>query len=410
LLGSYTVKVGDTVTEVTAGLLANVNLNTATTQWQATEALGVITLVPPAGLGEALNGDVITTSSATGTTFASTITAFVDGVGSPINTMHYTLKTYFNANPTAKVYIAVYDFTSAYDASKLAGVQTFAEGEIRQMGVLLNKELDSIVSLVTATQAEVADQTTKHKPFSVVLGITDPGTIGSATDVIDVRSLASRQVSVTISNEFGATTPGYKLKGSTGKYPTDLGALLGHISRSKVSHSIAWVERNLTQFTDTMLITGEKWQAIEDTVIPQELKNKGYIFERKYLGFSGSYFDNEAVADSFTSDYDSVKRSRVIDKAARVAYTTLVPFLSSPIVLNPSTGTMSTSTVITFAQALKSQLDSMFNNGEFSGYSVYIDPSQNILVTKELQVTVDIVPIGSADTITVNLGYALSLQ
>lgn len=411
-LGSYTVKTGDSISNVEDGLIANINLNTAITQWSAISvgSPDSITLVPKSGLGESINGSgVITTESKTGTTFTKTITDFSGGVGSQIDIIYYILDSYFKANSQSKVYVGIYDFTSAFDASKIATVQTKSGGEIRQMGVWLKKGLDGVVSIVNNAQASITDQTIKHKPLSIVIAL-QPGSITSASDLINIRSLSASQVSVTTSNVYGTSNKGYNLVGTTGYYPTDLGEALGHISRSKVSNSIAWVERNITQNDDVMLVTGETWLDIEDTTLATELFNKGYIFERQYLGLTGCYFENASVCDSFVSDYDSIQRRRTIDKAARVSYTTLLPFLSSPVLLDPASGNLSTSSIITFTAALNTQFDAMQSAIEISGYNVTIDPKQNLLVTKNLEITVVIVPVGTADQITVNLGFALSIQ
>ena len=46
---------------------------------------------------------------------------------------------------------------------------------------------------------------------------------------------------------------------------------------------------------------------------------------------------------------------------------------------------------------------------ELAGFSVYINPAQNVLTNKEVITSITVVPVGSADAITVNLGYALQL-
>lgn len=412
LLGSYTVKTGDGIDDIVTGLVQNININTASTLWTATASgspASIVELTVPAGLGAAPNGaDVITVTHKSGTTFTTDITDFSNGVGSKIDNMYYILETFFNANPTAKVWLGIYDFTSAWDATKIATMQTTSGGEIRQMGIWLNKGLDGVSTIISTSQTQIDDQASKHKPLSVVFAL-QPGTIATASDLISLRSLASRSVSVTISNAYGTDERGYNLKGITGTYPTDLGSVLGHVSRSKVSYSIAWVEKNITQFADTMLVTGEHFLDIEDGVIPSEIFTKGYIFERSYIGYSGFYFDNAAVADAFTSDFDSIQRSRTIDKAARLAYTALLPYLSSPVTLDPTAGTLSKQSIGVFTKAVASQLDNMTVNNELSGSSVFIDPTQNLLSTKNLIVAVTLVPVGSADTITVNIGYALAI-
>lgn len=412
VLGSYTIKSGDTITATCAALTKSINDNTITTGFSATFLTDTISLVAPSGLGNSIAGaNVITINKQSGSTFASTITNFGETTPSEIDIHHYTLKSFFNANPTAKVYVSYVDL-STFDADAIKKIQTFAEGSIRQLGIFTKNEFDA--DIITACQTAAADQATKHKPLSVVLAMQPKltGTPAAFTteDLINIRSLTCPRVSVTIGNEYGASKLGYQLIGKTGLYPTDLGAVLGHISKSKVSNSIAWVAQNVTQYAETMLITEDTWIDIEDTTIPDELNNKGYIFEGKYLGFAGSYFQNDAVADLFTSDYDSVKRVRVMDKVARIAYVTLVPYLSSPVSINAQTGRLSQVTIDTYTNVLKQALNTMFNNGEVSGFNVYINPAQNILATKELVVSILVVPIGSVDTISVNVGYTVALS
>ena len=51
----------------------------------------------------------------------------------------------------------------------------------------------------------------------------------------------------------------------------------------------------------------------------------------------------------------------------------------------------------------------MQRDAEVSAFSVTIDPSQDILSTSTLEISVSIVPIGSADNIEVNVGFAVSI-
>lgn len=405
VIGTYTVKLNDTVGDIASGLTTSITLSA--NKWTGTALNGVITLVAPVGLGASINGAGVIGVSTTGSLSYST-TNFSGGAGSQIDIMHYILSSYFAANPNTKAWINVSDFTSGFNAEKIKTIQTAAQGEIRQLGIWTKKGLDGITTIVNACNTAALDQTSKHKPLSIVIG-AQKGTATLAT-LANLRSLTCPRVSVTIGNAYGDTVLGYNLIGKTSYFPTDLGEALGHISRNKVSNSIAWVQVNLTQNADTMLVTGEKWIDIEDSTRPSEITGKGYIYERKYQGFAGSYFDNDAVCDSLTSDYDSIKRVRTMDKVARISYTTLVPYLSSPLIVDPVSGTLSQPTIDKFTNALVNSLTPMVVNAELSGYQVYINPAQNVLTNKELVVAITLVPVGSVDTITVNLGYALSLS
>lgn len=411
LIGQYQVKTADTTGTTALNLGVSININKS--KFLATMVGGpgvsnTINLSVPVGYGASLNASGLTVEHSKSGVNGITITQFSGGVGAKNDNLHFIISNFFKTNPNSKLWIGIYDFTSAFDSSTIANIQTASGGEIRQLGIYTIKGLDGIQNIVTDCQSVAVDQASKKKPLSIIIGAQ----AGTATlaNLVNLRTLTSPRVSVTISNAYGNKELGYRLKGTTGNFPTDLGQVLGLVSRSKVSNSVAWVANNILQNADSMLVTGEKWMDIEDTTKPQELFSKGYIFQNKYFGYAGSYLNNDSVADAVTSDYESIKRMRTMDKVARQAYFVLVPYLSSPLVINPTTGQISQETISDLSQLVISALNQMATASEISGFSVYIDPSQNVLSTKNIEIAVDIVPIGSADTITLNLGYALSVQ
>jgi hypothetical protein len=407
LIGEYSVKATDTTGTTCAGLASSINLKP--TGFKATVVGNKVNLTIPVGYGISLNttGLSITHSKSAGVA-GTTLTQFTGGVADKNVILHSLISDYFKANSNSKLWVGIFDFTSAFDASTIASVQTFSQGEIRQIGIWTTKGLDGIQTIVTDCQAVAVDQASKKKPLSVIIG-AQAGTATLST-LVNLRSLTSPRVSVTIGNAYGTSNISYKLKGSTGYFPTDLGQVLGLVSRSKVSHSVAWPQNNLLQNADSMLVTGEKFKDIEDTTYPLELNQKGYIFQTKYQGSAGSYLQNDAVCDLQNSDYESIKRMRVMDKVARQAYFALVLMQSSPLVIDPLSGTISDQTINIFINLINTQLDQMATASEISGFKVTIDPTQNVLVTKNIEININVVPIGSADTITLNLGYALSIS
>ena len=54
-------------------------------------------------------------------------------------------------------------------------------------------------------------------------------------------------------------------------------------------------------------------------------------------------------------------------------------------------------------------INDMLRNGELSAVSVTIDPTQNVASTSNVNITIKIVPIGVARTITIKIAYAASL-
>ena len=49
-------------------------------------------------------------------------------------------------------------------------------------------------------------------------------------------------------------------------------------------------------------------------------------------------------------------------------------------------------------------------DGEISGYQTLIDPNQNVLSTGQIVLTVEIVPIGVARKIVINIGFTTKLS
>lgn len=406
LLGTYQVKSADTTGTTCTGLATSIN--TKGSGFSAAIVGNKINLTIPRGYGASVNASGLTIEhSMAGGVAGTTLTQFTGGVGAQNDILHNLIDTYFKTNTKSKLWIGIYDFTSAFDSSTIASMQTFSGGEIRQLAIWTKKGLDGIQSIVTGCNAVATDQANKKKPLSVIIGAQ----AGTATlaNLVNLRTLTAPRVSVTISNAYGTSDLAYRLKGITGYFSTDLGQVLGLVSRSKVSNSVAWPANNLLINTDSMLVTGEKWADIEDTVKPEELGDKGYIFQGKYQGYPGSYLYNDSVADAVTSDYESIKRQRAMDKVARQAYFALVPYISSPITTDISTGQLSEGTITKFTSVIKSGLSQMSIASEVRGFEVYINPAQNVLATKNIIIDITIVPIGSADKITLNLGYALSL-
>ncbi len=81
--------------------------------------------------------------------------------------------------------------------------------------------------------------------------------------------------------------------------------------------------------------------------------------------------------------------------------------LSNAIELN-SDGTLTQDVVQQFKAVCEKALDQMRSNTEISQRQVSIDPTQDILSTNTLTISVSIIPIGSAETIEVNIGFTTS--
>jgi hypothetical protein len=406
-LAQYTLLTADisTTTTCALGLSNAINLGTNVHGFVAVPSSAIITITTKVGEGIYPNSGTPYTISITGTCAVTIAQAVVTGVASKRIIEYYHISEYFRLQPQGVLYVAYY---ATYDATNIALVRDFSNGEIRQFGVFNDLTTAFATSQVTAIQAIATASQTSHKPFSVLYAPEISGTT-ALSSLTDLTGLSSKNVSVVISQD-GAGF-GYRLWKTTGKSISDLGAKLGAVAFASVSDSIAWVGKfnmsNGTELDTINFSNGVVYSTVSDSLLTT-LNNYGYLFLRKLVGITGSYNTPPTTATLPSSDYHFVHSNRTIDKATRGVRADLLPDLSSPIILN-SDGTMTDSTVAYFESKAGLSLSQMVRDSELSNFSVTINPSQNVLSTNTLTVAVKLLPIGVADFIVVNIGFTTNL-
>jgi len=326
----------------------------------------------------------------------------------------YQIKEYFRIAPTGKLYVGLYNDTtkdtvpSNLNFQEVYTMQVFAEGELRQIGVYNTKNTYTTgdVELIqgVANTAEI-----NHMPLSCIYG-SDIST-ADLTTLDSLRSLStpSPKVSVTLLQD-GANV-GAALAISEGNSIPAVGALLGSVSNSKVNESIAWVQKyNVAgggELETIAFVNGDLYTDLSPTEL-SDINTLGYIFGLKHIGIAGTYFNDNHTGDTILSDYAYISEVRTIDKAIREVRTALLPQLNRPIKIT-SSGTIAGTTISFFKSLAVKPVDRMISDGELSAGDVYIDPEQNILTTSKLEVTIQLIPYGTARTISVNISFTTQL-
>lgn len=142
----------------------------------------------------------------------------------------------------------------------------------------------------------------------------------------------------------------------------------------------------------------------------EALYSKGYIFARRYVGRSGYFFSDDSMACGDDDDYAHLTARRVVDKAYRIAYNTLLDMLLDEIEVNED-GTIQNASAASWQQAVEDAINQqMTANGELSaaegeGCKCYIDPSQNVVRTNSVKIVLKVRPFGYARYIDVSLGF-----
>jgi Protein of unknown function (DUF2586) len=405
-LASYAQVAADVVTIITsaARLASEINLGTLTHGWTAlSNGVDTVTLTAPKTQGIYLNTGTPYSIAITGTFAGTLVQNVVVGVASTIDIMHYHVQEYFRVQPKGNLYIGIYAISATF--AEVTTMQDFTQGAIRQIGVYTQAAYAS--GTVTLLQTQATANEVNHKPLEILYNPDFSGTI-DLTTLVTLHTLTAQNVSVLFGQDGAAI--GYTRWKATGKSIGCLGTTLGAVALAKVSDSIAWVAKfNVasTEYDVLNFSNGQVYTVISDGSL-NNLDSKGYIFLKKHIGLSGSYFNNPYTAIAVTSDYSRINNNRTINKAIRGLRTFLLPQLSSPVTVNAD-GTLTEDVISFFETLCKRALDVMQRDAELSAFDIIINPAQNVLSTSKLIINVKIVPIGTADTIEVNVGFVLSI-
>lgn len=405
-LGAYTrLSTDTTVTLLGASYAAAINAGTATHGYTATAATGTVTITAKAGLGIFLNSGTPISATIAGT-IAGTITQFSGGAYSKLSQWHYHIAEYFRINPNGNLFVGMYAVPSTYDFSDVQTVQNYANGKIRQFAVFCDGTTYTS-GKVQAAQTIATAIATDKKPAQIL--VTFDYSAATLSTLADLSALNSNNVSVVIGQD--GLNLGYKIYKATGRSITNLGAVLGAVSLSKVSEDIAWISKfNLSDGNEleTAAFANGVLFSATTTALLTTLDNSRYIFLMKQIGYSGTFVNDSNCAILESSDYAYIENNRTIDKAIRLLRVAYLPDLASSLVLN-SDGTLTDTTVAYFESLGNIALDQMIRDQELSAKSVVINPNQNVLTTSEVIVAVTLVRIGVARQIKINIKYSTSL-
>lgn len=199
---------------------------------------------------------------------------------------------------------------------------------------------------------------------------------------------------------------------------------MGAIAKANVQESVAWVKQfNLFAddfqeielgFGDTNLDADDEFVSLNayeslSLTLLDELDDKGYIFPIKYAGReNGIYISRDQTCSH--GDYRTIARNRTINKSRRQVREALLPYVNSPLMVNPSTGYLAASKITAFKTLIGDILAKMQAAQEIAGYAVTIDEKQNVLVDDTLRIGYVIVPVGVATQIYVEEGLSLTAK
>ena len=362
-----------------------------------------------------------------------------------VNFLHgipaYHIREFFrmsgNVDGNGKLYVMFADCSASWDAIDV--MQRVAGGTINQLGVWTEQPLWklngaeekynlNIVKTLNGKAVAMADQ---HQPLSVVLS-ANPSNTGSNTsegkqinlNKIPTAICESSRISVIFGQARSSKVLMMQKRNANNTPVGFIGAMLGAIARANVQESVAWVKMfNLfdDEFQDIELGFGDINLTADDEfvslnmyeslspVLLDNLDEKGYIFPMKYAGReNGIYISKDQTCS--VGDYRTIARNRTINKSRRAVRAALLPYVNSPLLVNPATGFLAPSKISAFKTLIGDILAKMQTAQEISGYAVNIDANQNVLIDDTLRISYVIVPVGVATKIYVEEGLSLTAK
>lgn len=363
-----------------------------------------------------------------------------------VNFLHgipaYHIREFFrlsgNVNGSGRLYVMFADCSSSWDA--IETMQRVAGGSIAQLGIWTEQPLWKAngaqqkynLNLVKSVNEKAAYLASQNQPLSIILS-ANPSTTGGATSEarqIDLQKIPtciceSSRTSCIFGQARSAQVATMQMRNTNHTPVGFLGAVLGALARANVQESIAWVKQfnlfddNFQQielgFGDTNLDqAGESFLSLNSyeslsPVLLDDLDSLGYIFPIKYAGReNGIYISRDQTCSA--GDFRTIARNRTINKSRRAVRAALLPYVNSPLMVNPATGMLASSKITAFKTLVGDILQKMQSDQEISGYSVTIDPNQNVLVNDTLKISYSLVPVGTATMIYVEEGLSLTAK
>lgn len=353
----------------------------------------------------------------------------------------YHIREFFrlsgNVDGPGRLYVMFADCSQNWDAVEI--MQRAAGGMISQLGIWteqplwkLNGEAEQYnLNLVRGVHDKAVAMAGLNQPLSIVLAANaaDTGAGTEASRQVDLRKIPSAicdasRVSVIFGQARSGAVSTMQHRNPNHTPVGFLGAVMGALAKAGVQESIAWV-RQFNLFDDdfqqielgfgdlTLDMQGEfvstnLYESLSPVLL-DELDDKGYIFPIKYAGReNGIYISKDQTCSH--GDYRTIARNRTINKSRRAVREALLPYVHSPLMVNPATGFLAPSKIAAFRTLVGDILSKMQAAQEIAGYAVTISENQNVLLDDTLRIGYVIVPVGVAVKIYVEEGLSLTAK
>lgn len=262
---------------------------------------------------------------------------------------------------------------------------------------------DVWAALSAASNYAVTFTANEKAPFFVV--IEGYAFSGNHIQLPDLTEMQHNRCAILIGDTESRT-------GTTESLSAAIGIIGGRIAKNAVHVNIGKVFDGPAS-SPTMYIV----DADPGTYNVAALHDKGYISFRKWVGKAGYYFTDDKMACEVSDDYHHLTNRRVIDKAYRIAYNTLLDTMLAEIPVN-SDGTIQTPFAKTIENKVQSAIfNQMTAQGELSadaanpndiGVRFIVDLTNNVVASSQVKGVLRVRPFGYNRYFDVLLGFDIN--
>jgi hypothetical protein len=317
---------------------------------------------------------------------------------------------YDEAGNGATLYVMIYNYTKPMSemldvANLTTGVKLaldYAEGAIRIMAIgryvhptlgyvpVMQNEIDQdCIDALQKAHNLCKEYKNGFKPQVCIVGAER--WTGTVAGLKDLKTFTYANVAMLI----GST--------QQDKKAAAVGLLLGRLAKDPVQRNCGRVLSEALAIPRGYLTSGLPLKSYSDAQI-EAIHDKGYITFRRFVNYSGVYFNDDPTCTLATDDFLTIANNRVMNKALTIVYSTYVTQINDEITLVD--GKISQVEIAYLRQIISNALQvEMLAKGNISGYSVFIDPLQDVSVTDKIFIEVNILPVGYKKAISVSLGF-----
>lgn len=318
---------------------------------------------------------------------------------------------YDEAGNGAELFIMTYPFERPMaelcdPAAAIQCVRTlldYADGRIRILGVSRYIDASVVYNQVSLGGIDIDAHNAAQKlnalaneymgNFAPLVGLVDGrGWNGVVADLRDLRTYNYRKVSILLAST------------KAGKKSAAIGLALGRQAIIPVQRNIGRVDSGALNIASGFLTDGTVLKKFSEAML-NTIHDKGYILFRQFVGRSGIYFNDDSTATTETDDFKTLSNNRTIHKALIVAYQTYVDEINKEIDIT-SEGKINPTQIGYLQQRISNGFRvAMLEQGNISGFEIFIDPNQDVLVTDKIIIKGSVIPVGKTKKIEFSLGF-----